>query len=268
MPSVNEPSRSLGKLFCNLLMVLAATFVCSVTVRAQAPDAPTTGDGAPAPEAPAQAATDDGQEIADASNENTTGTGVSDARSVPPLANVELSFQNAKIELIMKWLGEVTGKTIIKHPKVKCQLNVMSSKKRTLEQALRMVYNALSLEGFSAIETSDTIYLVPEKDAAKIAPEWLNGDEEDLKGKQRVVKIFPLEHATAARLKSKLTSALSTEAKIEVDEQANRLIITDYADNMNLAREFIRELDVPAVGASRTDVIRPKEPKPWATMSD
>ncbi len=254
MPSVNESSRSLGvarwKHFCVVAVVLAAT-----AVRAQAPDAPTTGDGAPAPEAPAQTATDDGQEIADASNENTTGTGVSDARSVPPLADVELSFQNAKIELIIKWLGEVTGKTIIKHPTVKCQLNVMSSKKRTLKQALRMVYNALSLEGFSAIETSDTIYLVPEKEAGKIAPEWLDGDEERLEGKQRVVKIFSLEHATATSLKSKLASALSTEAKVEVDEQANRLIITDYADNMHLAREFIRELDVPAVGDSKTDVI-------------
>ena len=216
MPSVNEPSRSLGrwKLFCIVSMVLAATIVVSSTVvRAQAPDAstpPPTGDGARAPEAPAAADADDGQEIADASNENTTGTEVSDARAVLPPADVELSFQNAKIDLIMKWLGEVTGKTIIKHPTVKCQLNVMSSKKRTLEQALRIVYNALSLEGFSAIETSDTIYLVPEKEAGKIAPEWLDGDEERLEGKQRVVKIFPLEHA---RRKHRRQPTLTTDRK-------------------------------------------------------
>lgn len=279
MPSANEPSRSLGlecgirKLLCVVSMVLAATVVVSGTIRAQAPDAPTpppTGDGSSAPEAPvpeapaeapAEANAEEGQEIADASSENPSGTAVPDARAVPPPADVELSFQNAKIELLVKWLGEVTGKTIIKHPTVKCQLNVMSSKKRTLEQALRMVYNALSLEGFAAVETSDTIYLVPEKDAGKIAPEWSNGDDERLKGKQRVVKIFKLDHSTAAKLKSKLQNVLSTDAKIEVDDQANRLIITDHADNLHLAREFIRELDVPAVGDSKTDVITLKHAK-------
>src|SRR4051812_37791472 len=36
---------------------------------------------------------------------------------------VELSFQGANIDMVVQWLAQTTGKTVVKHPQVQCQLN-------------------------------------------------------------------------------------------------------------------------------------------------
>ncbi len=169
---------------------------------------------------------------------------------------VNLSFKDAKIDLVAKWLGEISGKTIIKHPKVQCQLNVMSSRQLTLSEAVRHVHRALALEGFAAIETRDAIYIVPESDAAKIAPEWVDGDEAPLEGKRRVVRRIPLKFASAAKVESKLKAVLSAAANVQIGEQANVIIVTDHADNVSLAEELAKTLDLPEVGDRVTDVFQ------------
>jgi len=75
---------------------------------------------------------------------------------------VELSFQGANIDMVVQWLAQTTGKTVVKHPQVQCQLNVVSSKKVSQREAINTVYRALALEGFTVVETTRSILIVPE----------------------------------------------------------------------------------------------------------
>ncbi len=164
---------------------------------------------------------------------------------------IELSFKGADIDTVSRWLAEMTGKSVVKHKSVQCQLNILSPKKVPLAQAIQLVYRALQLEGFSALEGRNVIVIVPEAIEATVTPELIAEGDDAQGGKQMVVRIFQLQHATAASLKDKLRAVLSDKAKLEVDDRANKIIVTDFMPNVRFLSEVIQELDI----ATETDTV-------------
>jgi general secretion pathway protein D len=166
---------------------------------------------------------------------NSTGTNADD---------VQLSFQGANIDMVVQWLAQTTGKTIVKHPQVQCQLTITSSKKVSQREAINTVYRALALEGFTAIETSRSILIVPEGKEPRMSPEVVDSSKKELpEGRQRLTKVFSLTHVQAASLKDKVQAALSDKATVMLDEHANQIIISDYNDNLRVVGELIDALD-------------------------
>ena len=157
---------------------------------------------------------------------------------------IQLSFQGANIDMIVQWLAETTGKSVVKHPQAQCQVTIVGSKKIKRQDAITLVYRALSLEGFAAIESDKSILIVPEGKEPKMSPEMAPGPQTTVPGShERFVKVFNLKHAHAALIKDKIKNVLTEKATIDVDEQANALIITDFNDNIAVAGQLISELD-------------------------
>jgi type II secretion system protein D len=194
-------------------------------VKAEAAPAPSPADAAStaaAPDAAAKAASDKGSPD-----------------------EIQLSLQGANIDMVVQWLAQNTGKTVIKHPRVQCQLTITSSKKLTKREAITLVYRALSLEGFTATESSTAILITPEGQEPKMSPELVEASRKDIpEGRQRLVKLFPLQHMQAVEMKEKLRGVLSEKGSIETDDRANQLIVTDYTENLKLMAELIQEFDV------------------------
>ena len=198
-------------------------------------NAPAKADATPASSpAPAQA----GQANVDAPPK-TSADAASDSDEI------QLSLQGANVDMVVQWLAQNTGKTVIKHPRVQCQLTITSSKKLTKREAINLVYRALSLEGFTATESSTAILLTPEGNEPKMSPELVDASRKDIpEGRQRLVKIFPLQHMQAVEMKERLRGVLSDKGSLETDERVNQLIATDYNENLKLMAELIREFDV------------------------
>ena len=151
--------------------------------------------------------------------------------------------------MVVQWLARNTGKSVVKHPKVQCQLTILSSKKLKAREAINLVFRALSLEGFTVVETSKSILIVPEGQEPKIGPELIDYSQTELpEGRQRLMKVFPLTYLQPGELREKIRSALSEKAVIEVADRSNQLIVTDYTENIRLLGELIKELDIPAGG--------------------
>ena len=174
----------------------------------------------------------------------TSGTSTNQASGTNGTDGIQLSFQGANIDMIVQWLSQTTGKSVLKHPQVQCQLTITSSKKVTQREAINLVYRALALEGYSAIEFGDSILIVPQDKEPRMSPELLDSSQTNVpEGRQRLVKVFSLKHIHAADLKDRISSALSDKASVYLEEQANQIIITDYNDNIRTAGELIAALD-------------------------
>lgn len=150
--------------------------------------------------------------------------------------------------MIVQWLAKTTGKSVVKHPRVQCQLTIVGSKKLTPRDALNLVYRALALEGFATIESSKSILIVPEGQEPKTSPELIGAQTELPDGRQRIMRIFPLKNIPAAELREKIRGVVSEKANIEVADRSNQIIVTDYTENIRLLGELIKELDIPAGG--------------------
>ncbi len=235
-----------------LLALLAALSVCLLPMRAPAQPRnfsmpPGVSFGGPPPSSSDNSSPksdsgnkDSGPWIPSAplSNSSSTNASGSDTNLI------QLSFQGANIDMVVQWLSQTTGKSVLKHPQVQCQLTITSSKKVSQREAVNLVYRALALEGFSAIEFSDSILIVPQDKEPRMSPELLSGSQTNVpEGRQRLVKVFELKHIKASDVKDRIGTALSDKAGIFVDEQANEIIITDYNDNIRAVGELIAALD-------------------------
>jgi type II secretion system protein D len=173
-----------------------------------------------------------------------SGISTNQASGTNAPAGIQLSFQGANIDMIVQWLSETTGKSVLKHPQVQCQLTITSSKKVTQREAINLVYRALALEGYTAMEFSDSIMIVPQDKEPRMSPELLGSSQTNVpEGRQRLVKVFPLKHIHAADLKDRISTSLSDKATVYVEEQSNQIIITDYNDNIRAVGELIAALD-------------------------
>ena len=157
---------------------------------------------------------------------------------------VQLSFQGANIDMVVQWLAQTTGKTIVKHPQVQCQLTITSVNKVTQREAINIVYRALALEGYTVIESSRSILIVPEGKEPRMSPELVSSTQTNIpEGRQRLTKVFSLNHVQASQIMEKIRSALTDKATIDLDDRANQLIITDFNDNIRVVGELIDALD-------------------------
>ena len=173
----------------------------------------------------------------------------------PDADGITVSFQGAQVDMIVQWLAEKTGKSVIKHPRVQCQLTIASSKKVSLREALNLIYRALALEGFTAIESNESIMLVPEGSEPKLSPVLIESSRSDIpEGRQKLVKIFPLKHIPPAELREKLRGVLSEKGTIEVDDRGSQIIVTDYNDNLRLLGELVKDFDVVSVSDNVVEI--------------
>jgi general secretion pathway protein D len=158
---------------------------------------------------------------------------------------VQLSLMGANVDMVVQWLAQNTGKTVIKSPKVQCQPTIISSKKLSKRAAITLVYRALALEGFSVTESSNAIYITPEGQEPKMNPELVDTASKDIpEGRQRLVKIFRLRHIQPTELKEKVRAVLSDKGVIECDDSGKQIIVTDYNENLRFLGELIKEFDV------------------------
>ncbi|MGO8697979.1 MAG: secretin N-terminal domain-containing protein [Limisphaerales bacterium] len=162
-----------------------------------------------------------------------------------PTDLIELTFQNAPIDQVIQWLSENTGKSVVKHPSAHCQITIVGVKKVTREEAVTLIYRALAMEGFTAIESSKSILIVPDDKEPKLSPEYLSASQTEVPGgRQRLFRVFTLQHVQAADLSEKIKSVLSEKATIVTDDRANLMVVTDYNDNLAAAAALVTALDV------------------------
>ncbi len=176
--------------------------------------------------------------------------------TLPPNEDIQVSFQGANIDMIVQWLAQSTGKSVVKHPQAQCQITITSSKKLPPRDAINLVYRALSLEGFTAVESANSIFIVPEGKEPRMSPELLDAGRSDVPvGRQRLVKIFQLHFVQASEMKEKIKSVVSEKGTLEINERANQLILTDYNESVSLASDLIKVLDTDRPGDLAVRVI-------------
>ena len=180
----------------------------------------------------------------------------SPSSTLPPAEDIQVSFQGANIDMIVQWLAQSTGKSVVKHPQAQCQITITSSKKLPPRDAINLVYRALTLEGFTAVESANSIFIVPEGKEPRMTPELLDAGRTDVPvGRQRLVKIFQLHFVQASEMKEKIKSVVSDKGTLEINERANQLILTDYNESISLAADLIKVLDTDRPGDLSVRVI-------------
>lgn len=161
-----------------------------------------------------------------------------------------LNFVGADIESVVKAIGHYTGVTFIIDPRVKGQINLVSEKPLTKDQAFKLLTSSLRLQGYSVVTGDGYSKVVPESDAKLQAGPI---QAEALKGDQVATQIYRLNYESANNIVTVLRPLISPNNTINANPGNNSVVITDYADNIKRLTKIINALDVPA--SNDVDVI-------------
>lgn len=160
-------------------------------------------------------------------------------------ANVTLNFVNAEIEGVARAMAAILDQQIIVDPRVKGTITLYSEQPLTQREAYLNFLAALRGQGFTVVEVSGLLKVVPEAEA-KLQTGTVAAGAVPRSGDQVMTQIFRLQHENANNLVTVLRPLISPNNTINANSGNNSLVITDYADNLQRISKIIAAMDVPS----------------------
>ncbi len=165
---------------------------------------------------------------------------------------VTVNFVNADIEAVTRAMAAMLDRQILVDPRVKGVITVYSEQPMPVREAWLQYLAALRGLGFTVVEVSGLLKVLPEPDA-KLQTGTVSVGEVGARGDQVATQIFRLSHENPNNLVAVLRPLISPNNTINANPGNNTLVITDYADNLARLGKIIAALDQPA--ATEVEVI-------------
>ncbi|HET8711220.1 MAG TPA: secretin N-terminal domain-containing protein, partial [Spongiibacteraceae bacterium] len=163
-----------------------------------------------------------------------------------------INFKDTELEEVVRFVAQVTGKTIIVDPKAKGHVQVISSQPLNKQQLYDLFLSILDVNGFAAIESGGVVKILPSRDAKSSAAPVVGGATRD--NSAIVTEVIQLKNVSAATLIPVLRPLAPQQAHMAAYGPSNAIIISDMASNIASIRAIIERIDKAAVG--ETEVIR------------
>ena len=156
---------------------------------------------------------------------------------------VLLNFQAAEIQGVVKAVGQMTGRNFLLDPRVKGQITIISARPVTTTAAYQIFLSALKAQGFTAVDGIGAIRIVPTTEGKANAEVSMVGEPRG--GERIMTHVLIVQHTSATQMIPLLRPLMSPTSQLSSYDQANALIITDYADNIRRLLRIVEKIDQP-----------------------
>lgn len=247
-----------------LTLILTASL--ATTALAQTTPAPTPAP--PAPTAPATPKPDDAKPdearppgLAAALKAAAAEAAAAPKEPVKRVVNdtdkgMRLNFRGVPLELVLNYFSESAGFIIVPKVDIKGRVDVWSEDPLTKDEAVSVLNNVLSRNGYAAYRSGRTLGIV-NKDEMSRQPLPVKRDDDPEKippTENMVTQILPIKFISAEQVIKNLDSLLPTSAIVTANAGANALVITDTQINIKRVAEIIKALDTPVASVSTIKV--------------
>ncbi|HMO50008.1 MAG TPA: type II secretion system secretin GspD [Kiritimatiellia bacterium] len=176
------------------------------------------------------------------------------AVTMPAEQMVNFSFDQADLRLIIRIVGEITGRRFVVDDRVSGTITVVTPQNISIDEVYPLLLSILESSGYTVVERPEGTHVVPLPEGGA-AGRIVADAEESVEG--LITKLIRVNHISAldlAKLLEPLVRGGRTGA-VSAFGATNHLLITDTAEAIRQLEKLIRDLDMP--GASRTmEVIR------------
>lgn len=166
-------------------------------------------------------------------------------------ARVNFNFEQADIRLLVRLVGEMTGRRFAVDDTVSGKITVVTPERIPVEEAYPLLASILEASGFTIVEQGGVHRVVKLGDAGVAAAPVVIGDSTNAAPVGLITKVLRVQNISVVELK-KLLEPLVRGGKngaISAFLPTNHLIITDTAENIRQIESILAELDRP--GAAR-----------------
>jgi general secretion pathway protein D len=154
-----------------------------------------------------------------------------------------INFKDSDIQELIKFVADVTGRTVIIDPRVKGRIKVISSKPMDEAELLHMFRTVLEMHDFSMVEVEGVLRIIPLKDARSSPVPVVSGNSSE---KGYLTQVIQLQNIAAAKILPSIRPLVPQHSHLSAYDPSNAIIITDSAENIARIRELIERLDKSA----------------------
>ena len=168
---------------------------------------------------------------------------------------VSLNFDNVDINLFLKTMSEITGKSFVLSSKVKGKINFVSSKKILVDKVYEVVLSILKAQGFFVVpQENNIVHIYLTQEALKMSGDIYYGTEQITIEEEKIITgIIPLEYANVNDVVNILRPLFSNEILITSYPRTNVIIANGHVKNINLLISMIKFLDTE-IPRTRSDI--------------
>ena len=157
---------------------------------------------------------------------------------------VSIDFNNVDLNVLIKFISELTGKNFVIDQRVKGKATIISPSKISVGEAYKVFESVLEVHGFTTIQAGKIIKIVPSPDARSKNIETRLKEESGTGADKVVTQLIPLKYATASEIK-KLFAPLVSKSSIILDySPTNTLIVTDVYSNIKRLTKILEAIDI------------------------
>jgi len=179
------------------------------------------------------------------------GTSPEQSRRAVDDEKVLLGFRKEKVESIIPFIQEWTGKAVMLRLSsvAPIEVTLINDKPISKHEALDLIFQVLRLNGIGVVETDKVIMIELLTDMGKIQPGVVLGPDVDVMGMREdgniVIKVFRARYAKATDLFDRLQDAIPDYAKLSVDQNSNQLVLDGDVGLAKKVQLLLDLLDVP-----------------------
>ncbi|SMF12029.1 type II secretion system protein D (GspD) [Alteromonadaceae bacterium Bs31] len=164
-----------------------------------------------------------------------------------------VNFKDSDIHEVIKFVAEVTGKTLVIDPRVKGRVKVISQKPLNERELIELFRSVLEVHDFTIVEVGNVVRVVPLKDA-RSSPLPVKDNPEFDEG--YVTQVIQLKNIAAAKVLPVLRPLVPQHSHLAAYDPSNAIVVSDTAANIARIREIIEKIDTAALPT--TEVIELK----------
>ncbi|MDF3130723.1 type II secretion system secretin GspD [Kiritimatiellaeota bacterium B1221] len=162
---------------------------------------------------------------------------------------MQVRYQNTQLDLLLQEIGSRTGKVILRDPAVQdVPITLISKNPMKVSEFLKAAESLLAMNNIALVPfREDFIKVVPLAGAERTgAPLKLDSEEEQGDEAQVISQMITLKYLDYSEVQNLISERLSQNAKVQVMERNNSLLITDTRSNIGRIQKILGVLDRPA----------------------
>ena len=177
---------------------------------------------------------------------------------------ITTNFRDTDIATVAEAVANATGRTFIVDPRVRAQVNLISTTPMTANEFYQAFLSILQVHGFAAVPTGNIVKIVPDANVRTVPGNDLQSSINS--GSDEIVtQVITARNINAAQLAQVLRPLIAQYGNIAPVPGTNTLIITDRASNVSRIMRIVNRVDqagdanievIPLQNSTATDVVR------------
>ncbi len=174
---------------------------------------------------------------------------------------LSLKFSDTPLEMVLDRYAELTGRTILMAPGIKCNITLRIEKKVTVPEAISAIEAILAMNNIGLVNEGKLFVKVVQINTVRSEGDTIRTGSEEAAvlaadSGYLITEIIPLKHIELADAQAAIATVVHPYANVQALPRINSLFVTDTGANLERVKQLLELIDQPIEMKEELHIIR------------